>query len=363
MAKREKDLSFYDVLGVNQTADDNEIKTAYRKLAKEYHPDKNQGNKESEEKFKKITEAYDTLSDSQKRSAYDYSLSGASDFKNNPFYGNPSDMFNDLFNRSMFGSRRRHSSSSTNGKNIQYTLKIPLEFTLTGKSLEINILREEKCASCSGSGKTTNSSENICGSCMGSGQVRSSSGFFVVNQPCRACKGTGKIVTNPCQECKGEKIIKRKRSVRVNIPAGIDEGMGITLNDQGNAGLNGGKNGDLHIVIEIIENQFFRRERHDLYCKIPITFYQAILGDEIEIKHPDGTKLKVFINPNTQNGSSLKLKNMGVPFIGQENKRGDLYVNIEVIIPESLSKEEYDLIQKFRENHLEENKTPEFIAL
>ena len=257
MAKREKDLSFYDVLGVNQTADDNEIKTAYRKLAKEYHPDKNQGNKESEEKFKKITEAYDTLSDSQKRSAYDYSLSGASDFKNNPFYGNPSDMFNDLFNRSMFGSRSRIPNPSANGKNIQYTLKIPLEFTLTGKSLEINILREEKCSSCSGSGKTASSSENICGSCMGSGQVRSSSGFFVVNQPCRACKGTGKIVTNPCQECKGEKIVKRKRSVRVNIPAGIDEGMGITLNEQGNAGLNGGKNGDLHIVIEIIENQFF----------------------------------------------------------------------------------------------------------
>lgn len=363
MAKREKDLNFYDILGVKQTANDNEIKTAYRKLAKEYHPDKNQGNKESEEKFKKITEAYDTLSDSKKRAAYDYALSGTSDFKNNYFYGNSSDIFSDLFKHSKFESKKRNTNSSIHGKNIQYTLRIPLEFTLTGKTLEINILREEKCPSCSGSGKTKDSSEIICEYCLGSGQIRSNNGFFVVNQPCKVCKGVGKIVTNPCQECKGEKIVKKRRSVKVNIPAGIDEGMGITLNDQGNTGLNGGKNGDLHILIEIIENQFFRRERHDLYCKIPITFYQAILGDDVEIIHLDGTKLKIHINPNTQNGSSLKLKNMGVPFIGQENKRGDLYITVEVVVPESLSEEEYSLIQKIKENHNEENKFPKYMML
>lgn len=361
MAKREKDLNFYETLGVTQSSDESEIKAAYRKLAKEYHPDKNQGNKESEEKFKKITEAYDTLSDAQKKAAYDYSLSGV--HTSNPFYGDPSDMFNDLFNHSMFGGRKRQSSSQQQGKNIQYTLKIPLSFTLTGKSLEINITREEKCPTCSGSGKTSASVETICNVCSGAGQIRSGQGFFVINQPCRACKGSGKILTHPCHDCKGEKLVRKRRAIRVNIPAGIDDGMGITMSEQGNAGINGGKAGDLHIIIEITEDPFFKRERHDLYCKIPVTFYQAILGDEIELNHPDGTKLKVFINPNTQNGSSLKLKGMGVPIIGQDNKKGDLFVITEIKIPETLSKEEYDLINDFKKNRLEENKKPEFIKI
>jgi len=349
-------MNFYETLGVNQTADADEIKASYRKLAKEYHPDKNQGNKNSEEKFKKITEAYDTLSNDKKRAEYDYMLSGG-DIRNH--FHNHSDIFNDFFNNSMFNSRKH--SNVKNGRNIQYTLKIPLSFTLTGKSLEINVIREEKCDTCSGTGKTNNSIEKVCDNCSGSGQIRSGNGFFVVNQRCGKCNTTGRILLNPCNNCKGSGLIKRKKAIRVNIPAGIDEGMGITLSEQGNAGTNGGKNGDLHIIIEIINNSFFRRERHDLYCKIPITFYQAILGDEIEINHLDDTKLKIFINQNTQNGSSLKLKGMGIPIIGQENKRGDLIVIIEVKIPESISKEEYNLINEFKKIRQEENKTPEFI--
>jgi len=170
-------------------------------------------------------------------------------------------------------------------------------------------------------------------------------------------------MTNPCPDCRGERLAKKKKSIRVNIPAGIDEGMGITMSGQGNHGLNGGKPGDLHIVIEIIPDDYFSRERHDLYCKIPITFYQAILGDEIEINHIDGVKLKMFINPNTQNGSSMKLKGMGVPVIGQDSKRGDLFIKVEVRIPENVSKEEYDLISKFKKDHENENKNPDFIKL
>ncbi len=365
-------MNLYDTLGVKQSSSDDEIKKAYRKLAQEYHPDKNDGNKSSEEKFKQITEAYSTLSDQDKRAAYDYELktghSAKSPFgQGNPFSGpfsggfNPEDMFNGFFGQSMFRNAQKKSNSQMKGKDIQYTLRVPLKFAISGKTLEIDVTREEICSLCSGSGRSTSSKEATCHTCRGEGVVRGGQGLFIVTQTCPACSGSGKVVSNPCKTCNGSKTEKKSRKMKVSIPAGIDNGMGLTLSGQGNVGLNGGKNGDIHILVDIISDDFYRRDRHDLHCKIPINIYQAIIGDEIEITSIDEKKIKIFIKPNSQNGTVIKLQGQGVPVIGN-NHRGDLYISLEVRIPENISEEEFDLINKLKESH-NDNKKPNLIKL
>ena len=365
-------MNFYDTLGVKQDSSDDEIKKAYRKLAQEYHPDKNDGDKSSEEKFKEITEAYSTLSDTDKKAAYDYELktghSTRSPFGHgNPFAGpfgagfNPGDIFNDFFSQTMFRNGPKKPSGQMKGRDIQYTLRVPLKFVISGKNLEIDVAREEICSVCLGSGRSQTSRDATCSTCHGEGAVRGGQGMFVVTQVCPTCSGSGKVVTNPCKTCHGTKTEKKTRKMKVSIPAGIDNGMGLTLSGQGNTGINGGKNGDIHILVEVIPDDFFRRDHHDLHCKVPINIYQAIIGDEIEITLLDEKKIKVFIKSNSQNGSIVKLDGQGVPVIGN-NHRGDLYISLEVRIPENISKEEYDLISKLKRLY-NNNQNPQFIKL
>jgi molecular chaperone DnaJ len=350
---------YYDILGVTKKSTPEEIKKAYRSLAMKYHPDRNQGDKTAEGKFKEASEAYQVLSDAKKKSSYDQ-------FGHSAFEGGPgeaggfdfggfesgafSDIFDDFFGDFMGsgrGGRSSKKSRSNRGSDLKINLEITLEEAYLGKKQTINLSSNEKCEKCSGSGAEHGSKPKKCSTCNGHGKVRTQQGFFTLQQTCPDCGGDGEMLSNPCKDCKGSGIIKTKKNLSIQIPKGVDDGTQIRLSGKGDAGYRGGADGDLYVIITVQKHKIFQRSEENLFYKLPISMTDAALGTEIEVPTIDGGKAKVKIPEGTQNGKQLRLKEKGMPNLRSENT-GDLYLEINVIVPENLSKDQKKLLEEFK---------------
>jgi molecular chaperone DnaJ len=353
MAKKD----FYDVLGVDKSSSPEQIKSAYRKLAIKHHPDKNPGDKVSEDKFKEASEAYKILSDQEKKQNYDNF--GHAAFENGGgrqgggFRGfdgaDFSDIFEDFFGDFGGSGRSRGKKSSNNrGSDLRYDLSISLEEAYQGKKQDIKFSTTEKCGTCKGNGSKLGSSPDRCTVCGGNGKIRSNQGFFTVQQTCPQCAGSGEEITNPCSDCNGQGNKQTSKKISVTIPKGVDDGTRIRLAGKGEAGTRGGASGDLYLFINVNSHNLFKRSNEKLYFEFPISIADAALGTTIEIPIIDGGKAKIKIPDGTQNGKQFRLKGKGMPYM-RGSGNGDLYVQINTEVPISLNKEQKDLLQKFRE--------------
>lgn len=360
MAKRD----YYEVLGVNRGATKDEIKKAYRRLAVQHHPDRNPGDKQAEEKFKEATEAYEVLADEKRRQAYDQfgfaGLEGMS-FGAQEFSSVFRD-FEDIFEGLNFGSffdsffggggarSRRGRSASRRGADLRYDTEVSFEEAVFGTKQELTFTRHEACEACGGSGADRGSGRKVCPTCGGSGQVRRSSGFFSIATGCPTCSGEGEIIERPCAACGGRGLQSRTRTLKVSIPAGIENGKRIAIQGQGDGGAGGGPAGDLYVYVRVRPHEYFQREGNDLYCVIPISFPQAALGADITVQALEKSRqVKVKIPPGTQNGKVLRLKNEGVPHLHSPERRGDLYIKILVQVPTRLSARARSLLLELAE--------------
>jgi molecular chaperone DnaJ len=351
---------YYDILGVTKKSTPEEIKKAYRSLAMKYHPDRNQGDKTAEGKFKEASEAYQVLSDPKKKSSYDqfghsaFEAGGGGGPGGFDFGGFESGAFSDIFDDffgdfmgSGRGGRGSKKSRSNRGSDLKINLEITLEEAFLGKKQTINLSSNEKCEKCSGSGAESGSKPKKCSTCDGHGKVRTQQGFFTLQQTCPDCGGDGEMLSNPCKDCKGSGASKTKKNLSIQIPKGVDDGTQIRLSGKGDAGYRGGSNGDLYVFITVEKHKIFQRSEENLYYKLPISMTDATLGAEIDVPTIDGGKSKVKIPAGTQSGKQFRLKAKGMPIIRSDDY-GDLYLETNVIIPESLSKEQKDLLEKFK---------------
>ena len=350
MAKRD----YYDVLGVNKDASADQIKSAYRKLAVKYHPDKNKDDKTAEDKFKEASEAYHVLSNSERKQNYDNfghaafenGGGGRGGFGNFDFSSSFSDIFEDFFGEG-FGGGRRSRRSNNRGSDLRYDLSISLEEAYTGKKQDIKFSTSERCDTCSGSGSKPGHDAGSCSMCGGHGQVRSSQGFFTVQQTCPQCAGSGEMITHPCSSCNGQGKKQASKRISVTIPKGVDDGTRIRLAGKGEAGSRGASNGDLYLFINVDRHDLFKRSDVNLFFEFPISITDAALGTTIEIPTIDGGKAKIKIPDGTQNGKQFRLKGKGMPFM-RRGDYGDLYVQVNTEVPVSLNKEQKELLEKFR---------------
>ncbi len=371
MAKRD----YYEVLGVQKGATKEEIKKGYRKLAIQYHPDRNPGNKEAEDKFKEATEAYEVLSDDQKRQIYDqYGFAGLEGMGagGGGSYSHAYTDFQDLFGGfdfdSIFGSffgggsrSRGRGEANNQGANLRYDMEISFKDAVYGTKTEIQFTHNESCEACKGTGGADGAKRKTCPTCQGAGQIRRNSGFFSMTQTCPTCQGAGSIIDNPCKACGGSGLEKRKRKIQITIPPGIDDGKRINIPKQGDAGRNGGPAGDLFIFMHVQSHPQFERSGEDLYCAVPISIMQAALGAELTVTVLDGKKIKIRIPAGTQNGKLLRVRDEGVP-IGNTGRKGDLYIKVIVKVPSKLSSKSKQLLEEV--SRIEgENESPEPLHL
>jgi molecular chaperone DnaJ len=343
MAKRD----YYEVLGVNKDASEDEIKKAYRKLAMKFHPDRNPDNPKAEEHFKEAKEAYEVLTDGNKRAAYDhYGHAGVDPSAGagaGAGFGGFSDAFGDIFSDIFGGGRSR--SNVFRGADLRYNLEITLEDAARGTETRIRIPALEECETCKGTGAKPGTQPTTCPTCSGHGQVRMQQGFFSIQQTCPRCHGTGKIVANPCQPCSGSGRIKKHKTLSVKIPAGVDEGDRIRLSGEGEAGVNGGPAGDLYVVVHIKPHAVFTRDHNDLHCEMPISFTIAALGGEIEIPTLDGYA-KIRVPTETQTGKVFRLRGKGIKGV-RSSTHGDLLCHVVVETPVNLTARQKEILQEF----------------
>ena len=352
MAKRD----YYEVLGVDKGASADQIKSAYRKQAVKYHPDKNKGDKSAEDKFKEASEAYHVLSNSERKQNYDNfghaafenGGGGRGGFGNFDFSNHFSDIFEDFFGEGFGGSGRKSRRSNNRGSDLRYDLSITLEEAYAGKKQDIKFSTSEKCDTCSGSGSKPGHDVGSCSMCGGHGQVRSSQGFFTVQQTCPQCSGSGEMITNPCGSCGGQGKKQASKRLSVTIPKGVDDGTRIRLAGKGEAGSRGAGNGDLYLFINVYSHELFKRSDENLFFECPISIADAALGTSIEIPTVDGGKAKIKIPSGTQSGKQFRLKGKGMPYM-RGSGTGDLYVQANTEVPVSLNKEQKELLEKFRE--------------
>ncbi|AGA65196.1 Chaperone protein DnaJ [Liberibacter crescens BT-1] len=361
---------FYEVLGVGRTASEKELKSAFRKLAMKYHPDKNQNNPEAEEKFREINTAYETLRDPQKRAAYDrygHAAFEQGGMGNGNFHANMgsggvfSDIFEDIFGEIMGGGRQRNRSSSNGrepGADLRYNLEVSLEEAFSGKTVQIRVPTSIKCDNCSGSGAKPGTNPQVCKLCNGSGRVYTTAqSFFSIERTCPACHGHGQIITDPCSKCNGQGRVSEEKLLSVNIPSGIEDGTRIRLSGEGEAGLQGGRPGDLYIFVSVKPHQFFQRDGANLYCTVPISMTTAAIGGTFDVATLDATHSRVTVPEGTQAGKQFRLKGKGMPVMNSSQK-GDLYVQIRIETPQKLTKRQRELLEEFeklssKENHPE----------
>jgi molecular chaperone DnaJ len=345
-----KKRDYYEVLGVNRDASEEDIKKAYRRLAMKHHPDRNPDSKDSEEKFKEAKEAYEMLSDPEKRRAYDAyghagvnpQMGGAGDAG----FGGFADAFGDIFGDIFGGGRGR--SSVYRGADLRYNLEITLEQAARGTETKIRIPAMEECETCKGTGAKPGTQPKTCTTCAGAGAVRMSQGFFSVQQTCPTCHGSGKMISDPCGSCAGAGRVKRHKTLAVKIPSGIDEGDRIRLSGEGEAGMNGGPPGDLYVVIHLKEHAVFQRDGNDLHCEMPVSFTTAALGGEIEIPTLDG-QAKVKIPAETQTGQVLRLRGKGIKGV-RASHPGDLLCQVVVETPVRLTERQKELLRELEES-------------
>jgi molecular chaperone DnaJ len=338
---------FYEVLGVQKNANESDIKSAYRKLALKYHPDRNQGDAAAEAKFKEGAEAYSVLADPDKRARYDRfghaGVAGAASqpSANNDVFADFSDIFGDFFG---FGGGRRQPGGPERGSDLRFDLEISFDESFTGKELPIQIPREETCESCKGTGAAPGSSRETCPQCRGAGQLRFQQGFLVVARPCGTCRGTGQIIPKPCPTCRGDGRTRKDRRVTVKIPAGIAEGQRLRLYGEGEHGLHGGPTGDLYVVVHVKPHAIYQRENDDLYVEVPVPFATMVMGGSFKIPAPGG-ELTVDVPPGSASGALLPFRGKGMPSVSGRG-RGAIYVRVVVDVPKKISKEQRKAIEQ-----------------
>ncbi|MAP94196.1 MAG: molecular chaperone DnaJ [Ponticaulis sp.] len=351
---------FYETLGVERSADGKTIKSAYRKLAMKYHPDRNPDDPEAEAKFKEAGEAYSILSDEEKRAAYD--RFGHAAFENggggggrSPFGAggaDPADIFGDIFSE-FFGGRSGNRQSQSRGSDLRYDLDISLEDAFAGKEINIKLPTREACQSCEGSGAEPGTSPETCPTCNGRGRVRVQQGFFTMERGCPKCSGRGQVIKDPCRKCAGQGTVQKERELSVSIPAGIENGQQIRLSGEGDPGRAGSIPGDLYIFVEVKEHEIFERDGPNLYCRTPLTMVTAALGGEIEIPTVEGGRSRINIPEGAQTGRRMRLRGKGMPSL-RGGPRGDLFVELFVETPRNLSAHQKELLQEFCDNSSED---------
>ncbi|QEA38548.1 molecular chaperone DnaJ [Pistricoccus aurantiacus] len=360
MSKRD----YYEILGVERGADQKEIKKAYRRLAQKYHPDRNAGDNSSAEKFREVSEAYEVLADNEKRAAYDQFGHAGVDGQAGGFgaggfggagAGGFSDIFGDVFG-DIFGGGgggRRHPNAPQRGSDLRYNLELDLEDAVTGTSVDIRVPRHVECGRCDGEGAEPGSSKETCPTCHGHGQVRMQQGFFAVQQTCPTCHGSGQHIKVPCHECNGQGRVRETRTLSVKIPAGVDTGDRIRLNNEGETGINGGPPGDLYVQVAIKPHPIFQRDGKNLHCEVPINFVDAALGGELEVPTLNG-RVKLKIPAETQTGKLFRLRGKGVKPV-RGGTPGDLICRVALETPVKLTEHQKDLLRKFQESLGESN--------
>ncbi len=358
-------IDYYEVLSVSRDASDQELKTAYRKLAMQYHPDRNPNNPEAEEKFKECSEAYQVLSDAEKRAAYDrYGHAafngggGGNPFQGGGFSGNAQDLgdiFGDLFGEmfNMGGQGGRKASRVQRGRDLRYDMTLEFEEAVFGVEKEITIKRAETCTDCKGSGAAKGKAPVTCTQCGGRGQQRFQQGFFSVARTCSVCGGTGTLIVDPCTTCKGQTVVQMQHSILVKVPAGVEQDTRIRYQGEGEAGKFAGPAGDLYVVLNVKAHKFFERDGDDLHCVLPISFPQAALGTELDIQTLEGAAT-IKVPEGTQSGKEFKLRGKGVPHLNSSGK-GDLIVEIRVQTPGKLTKQQKELLKQLGETMVVEN--------
>lgn len=346
------DTDYYELLGVSRSATADEIKKGYRKLAMKYHPDRNPGDKKAEDRFKEVTEAYEVLSDAQKRQIYD--TYGHAGLKNSGYQGPGNfedifssfgDIFGDIFGFSGGRAGRRDRHGPVQGADLRYDLQISFMEAVQGVNKEVEITRGDTCWTCEGSGLRPGFKAQICSTCHGKGQVIRAQGFFQISTTCPNCRGEGETVTDPCNDCNGAGLVDSKKKVALKIPAGVDTGARMRLRGEGEGGRRGGPSGDLYVVIHVEPHDFFQREGDTVYCQLPISMINAALGCEPEVPTINGSK-KLKIPPGTQSGQTFNLKNEGVPNL-RGHGRGDMIIEVKVLIPTKLTKKQKELLREF----------------
>ncbi len=368
----EKD--YYEVLEVSKTASGDEIKKAFRRLAMQYHPDRNPNDKAAEAKFKEINEAYEVLKDEQKRAAYDryghqafangggFGAGGGNPFGaggfNFDFGGGFADVFSEVFSEFMGGGRGRRQSYAQRGQDVRYNMTITLEEAFSGVEKEITLASTETCDKCHGHGTKDGAEAPLCPSCGGSGKVRLQQGFFVVEQSCPHCKGSGRLVKDACSDCKGKGFINKQKTIKIKIPAGIENDTRMRVEGGGEAGIRGGENGDLYVFISVKGHKLYERDGANLYTRIPISMCCAALGGKVEIPSIDGSKIDLNIDAGAQSDQVVKVKGQGMTMIRSE-RRGDLFVKLRVETPVHLSARQKELLEEFRSISKDENCQPE----
>ena len=359
---------YYEVLGIQKGASEDEIKKAYKKLARKYPPDMNPGDKEAEEKFKEVNEANEVLSDPEKKARYDQfgfagvdpnygAGAGGGAYGGGFDFGDLGDIFGSFFGGGFGGGQRRNPNAPQRGESIRASVSVSFTEAAFGCEKSVTLERSEQCPTCKGNGCAPGTTPEICPDCHGTGTVQTRRqtpmGVFASNGPCRKCGGTGRLIHQPCPDCRGTGAVRQRKTIKVNIPAGIDHGQTISLRGQGNAGRNGGPAGDLLITVMVQPHELFRRDGVDVFCEAPITFAQAVLGAELEIPTIDG-KVKYSIPEGTQTGTVFRLKGKGIPVLNGRG-RGDQYVTVTIETPRNLNKEQKEALRRFSETLGESN--------
>ena len=358
MAKQD----FYDILGVSKSADADELKRAYRKLAMQFHPDRNPGDQSAEHKFKDINEAYDVLKDDQKRAAYD--RFGHAAFENGSrgpgdFGGGFSGGFADIFEE-VFGAMggRRAQAGPARGSDLRYNLEVSLEDAFRGKQTTIRVATFAHCDACKGSGAEPGTRPSSCRTCHGHGRVRAQQGFFTIERTCPTCQGSGQTIEKPCKACGGQGRTRREKTLSVNIPPGVEDGTRIRLAGEGEAGPHGAAAGDLYIFVSITQHQIFQRDGANIFCRVPIPITTAALGGAIEVPTVEGSRTRVTVPPGTQSGHQFRLRGKGMTVL-RSNLRGDMYIHAIVETPVNLTKRQQELLREFEKEGENRKTNPE----
>ena len=363
MSKRD----YYEVLGVARGVGEGDLKSAFRRLAKEHHPDKNPGDKAAEQKFRELAEAYEVLKDPDKKAAYD--RFGHAAFENGrgggqggpggfgpEFATSMNDIFGDLFGEFMGGrngGRQRQSNGRERGSDLRYNLEIALTEAYLGKTAQIRVPTSVGCETCSGTGAKAGSKPKSCAMCAGHGKVRASQGFFTIERTCPTCMGRGELIDDPCVKCSGAGRVTKERTLSVNIPSGVEDGTRIRLAGEGEAGLRGGPAGDLYIFLSIKPHELFQRDGADIFCRVPISMTTAALGGQIDVPTVEGGKTRVKVPEGSETGKQFRLKGKGMPVL-RSKLTGDMYIQVEVETPKNLTRRQRDLLEEFEKESRKE---------